>query len=407
MKLKKLLIPFYLILSTLYLFSCGPNEPGDPPELVPIPGYQHDIPWPSLANTAWPMYRHDPQLTGRSPYAGPVAGVITKTVPAPYMTSSIIIGYNSTIIYTYLGNLAACNFNGIELWKLNLTSEISSTPLINSDSTIYVTTGSLNSLVAVSITGELKWEYKFETEAWSFSVAIGKDKNIYLVLGGKMVVLNTLGELIWELDDNQFNGSYYSGISFSPDGNQLYCQGNDVSLIAVNIKSRSIAWSFGDQKLESGAVIDNDGNVYILPNTIRGDKFLYCLYPDGNIKWKFEHELVIRANNIEPAIDYKGNIIFGREIIYSLNYRGKLNWKYDLGDNKLKSSIIVDSNNDIYLGTSINYNQLKIISMNIDGQINWELPITTETALGLTFTINSNNELLVPTYDSNNFIIIN
>jgi hypothetical protein len=32
MKLKKLLIPFSFILSTLYLFSCGPNEPGDPPE---------------------------------------------------------------------------------------------------------------------------------------------------------------------------------------------------------------------------------------------------------------------------------------------------------------------------------------------------------------------------------------
>jgi hypothetical protein len=29
---------------------------------------QTDIPWPTLANSDWPMIKHDPQLTGRSPY---------------------------------------------------------------------------------------------------------------------------------------------------------------------------------------------------------------------------------------------------------------------------------------------------------------------------------------------------
>lgn len=32
---------------------------------------QVDIPWQTLADSPWPMIKHDPQLTGRSPYKGP------------------------------------------------------------------------------------------------------------------------------------------------------------------------------------------------------------------------------------------------------------------------------------------------------------------------------------------------
>jgi len=32
---------------------------------------QNDVPWPTLADSPWPMIKHDPQFTGRSPYKGP------------------------------------------------------------------------------------------------------------------------------------------------------------------------------------------------------------------------------------------------------------------------------------------------------------------------------------------------
>ncbi len=32
---------------------------------------QVDIPWTTLADSPWPMVKHDPQFTGRSPYKGP------------------------------------------------------------------------------------------------------------------------------------------------------------------------------------------------------------------------------------------------------------------------------------------------------------------------------------------------
>ena len=40
---------------------------------------QTDIEWPTLANSDWPMIKHDPQFTGRSPYKGPQTPTIIWT----------------------------------------------------------------------------------------------------------------------------------------------------------------------------------------------------------------------------------------------------------------------------------------------------------------------------------------
>ena len=57
---------FFLI---FVLISCK-ETPREPEKKEDISS-QVDIPWPSLADTPWPMFHHDPQSTGRSKYAGP------------------------------------------------------------------------------------------------------------------------------------------------------------------------------------------------------------------------------------------------------------------------------------------------------------------------------------------------
>ena len=42
----------------------------------PPPGFQENIPWPSLADSPWPMADHDPQSTGRSNLKGPITNTI-------------------------------------------------------------------------------------------------------------------------------------------------------------------------------------------------------------------------------------------------------------------------------------------------------------------------------------------
>ena len=71
---------------------------------------QIDIPWPTLANSPWPMIKHDPQLTGRSPYAGPKTPTIKWTLDLPYgVFSGPVIGEDGTL---YVGTRAYLYFIG-------------------------------------------------------------------------------------------------------------------------------------------------------------------------------------------------------------------------------------------------------------------------------------------------------
>ena len=46
------------------MLSCK-ESPITPSESPKPPGYQEDIPWPSLADSPWPMFYGNPQNNGR------------------------------------------------------------------------------------------------------------------------------------------------------------------------------------------------------------------------------------------------------------------------------------------------------------------------------------------------------
>ena len=62
------LILLILFANLLLLTACEDEVIQSPPK---PPGYQEDIPWPSLADSPWPMNHHDPQSSGRSKFIGP------------------------------------------------------------------------------------------------------------------------------------------------------------------------------------------------------------------------------------------------------------------------------------------------------------------------------------------------
>ena len=61
----------FLIIILLIFISCRKDTTGIETEEPLPPGYQQDIPWPSLADSPWPINHGDPQSTGRSKYPGP------------------------------------------------------------------------------------------------------------------------------------------------------------------------------------------------------------------------------------------------------------------------------------------------------------------------------------------------
>ncbi len=132
---------------------------------------QTDIPWPTLADSDWPMIKHDPQFTGRSPYKGPQTGTVIWTADLEDgIFSGPVLGENGNLYFgTYyqdpqflgLSDYFYCyDSTGHFLWdyKLGRNRPPQTGIVIDSSNTIYF--GSLDGyLYALKPDGTLKWEF--------------------------------------------------------------------------------------------------------------------------------------------------------------------------------------------------------------------------------------------------------
>jgi len=395
-----------LLLSIIVFYSCK-EKVTNPPDTQLPEGYQQDIPWASLADSPWPMYHGDAQQTGRSKFIGPTIGKVEKIIPDTNMQAGIVIGFDNTIYFTTYNSLVASDYYGNIKWKILLGAELNTTPLIGHDTTIYVANGSLKTIYAINKDGSIKWEYKLNYSIWNPSFGIDLYGNLYFVNASTLSVVSKEGKLIWQLYDERLLSGYDDVVSFSPDGKTVYCQGRTVSLIAIDIATKKILWTFGKSRLQSGAVVDNKGNIYIFPDSDPAKvNYFYSLTPTGEIRWKFQHEENdFMLDNVEPAIDKDGNIFFGFSKLYSLDYSGKLRWKLDFGGYKIFSAILTDRLGNIFLGTSLTLGQQKIISISNSGEINWDVNVN-ERAVGSSAALSEDGTLFYPTFRSNNLYII-
>jgi len=89
-----------------------------------------------LADSPWPMFQHDAQHTGRSPYVGPQSDTL-KWQNEVCCHSVPIIGPNGTIYGSGYGYLYAINPSGIMEWKYEVADGYVSAPAISPDNVIY------------------------------------------------------------------------------------------------------------------------------------------------------------------------------------------------------------------------------------------------------------------------------
>ena len=114
-----------------------------------------------LADTPWPMFRHDMQHTGRSPYLSIQKPVLKWTFQTQgAIASSPAIGKDGTI---YFGSgdkkLYAITRSGKQKWAFETQREVDSSPAIRKDGTILF--GSWDShLYALNPDGSILWKYK-------------------------------------------------------------------------------------------------------------------------------------------------------------------------------------------------------------------------------------------------------
>jgi len=258
----------------------------------------------SNASSAWPMFRHDPQHTGRSPYKGAEIDMFKwKLKTGSMIFSSPAIGSDGTI---YVGssesserasNLYAINPNGTLKWKFGAGDEVRSSPAINSDGTIYV--GSRDHyLYAINPNGTLKWKFGAAGEVDS-SPAISSDGTIYFRGGDYLYAINPNGTLKWKFGAA---GEVDSSPAIGSDGT-IYFGSEDYCFYAIN-PNGTLKWSLKTEyEVDSSPAIGSDGTIYV-----GSGHYIYAINPNGNRFTRFKTGHLIYSS---PAIGSDGTIYVG------------------------------------------------------------------------------------------------
>lgn len=365
-----------LMLLVLFSFIACPDSPTtenhENNDTIPQSMPQEHIPWPSLADSPWPMYKHDPQLTGRSPYSGPSEGIADWEYSPEdgYMShSGIVIGLENTLYFSDAnggnqdsGNLVALYNSGILKWKVNIGGfESYNTPLVRADGSIIIGSQK-NGLFAISTNGMLLWHYVLNDDIIASTINIDRTGNIYFTTkSGSLYSLSSSGEIRFK---NSFLGELFGfngNIAFSPSGDEMYINTSSI-LFAVDTSGNDL-WSYETEQGYIGSIpiVDSQGNVYFVrsnsftqPDTLANA--VVCLDHKGDIRWSFPFG---GYAGIGLTIDSNGHIYFSswsEKILYALYYNGKLKWTYGLGDSVgsgiLDTEFICDANDQIYFGSS-------------------------------------------------------
>ncbi|MBN4080986.1 PQQ-like beta-propeller repeat protein [Caldithrix abyssi] len=323
---------FIFIIMILGSYSC--DEP--PPDTIPPTMLQEHTPWPSLADSPWPMFRGNPHNTGRSEYVGPKTGTIKwefQYDPKFVYSggSSVSLDAEGNIYFlTHNGYLYSVDPQGKQRWRKSIISgettdtEIFTAPTLTADGTIYAPSFD-NNLYAFNTDGELLWKKEMERYLyWTDGLFLDKEGNIYSGVGNNLIKkMNNKGEKIWSFPVTGFSSS----LIFFPKGDLIAIPG------------------------ESNFVINLNGNVG-----------WYNQYPTWGL----------------PLIDSQNNLYYSHsDTLFSLNEKGDFRWQLPLSDHgygRVGYFMTMNKWGEIYLSaTQLSTNKNFILQIAYNGEINWEV----------------------------------
>lgn len=348
----------------------------------------------------WPMFLHDPQHTGESPFVGthsPFVGTHGTRLAYAQTNSSSGIGekwafqtggairgsagidkFNVIYISSTDGNVYAINPDGTEKWRFPTNSDGGDSPAIGPDGTIYV--GSTDSNVyALNPDGTLKW--KFLTGGPVFPrPTVGSDGTIYIGSDDhKLYALNPDGSLKWAFATG---GSIESSPAISHDGSTIYVGSFDGKMYAINASDgtpKPAPWPFdsGAPIQSSSPTVAPDGTIYF-GNGAAGTPIhrVYALNPNGTEKWHFDSGMFSTgAPSFEvgssPAIGQDGTVYIGSHDfnLYALRPDGTLKWRFQT-QGVVFSSPAIDADGVIFIASSEPTDH-HVYAINPDGSEQW------------------------------------
>ena len=361
------------LISLVCLAIIGCTEPTETDE---APFQQEYIPWGSLADTPWPMVRHDAQGTNRSQYAGPSNGVIEYAyTDSVYSKTSVSLDFSNNVYIQVTkdnsGSLNKVSDSGRVSWRADLGT------MAESGHTMVHLTGEVG-VIPNYRTGYLHWinlndgsiRNSIELNDGASDVNVDLQGNLIFSEGGHSLVSYTRdGELRWRTESLNARFSYPV---VSPDGEFIYVGGFE-NLYCFN-GSGDIVWTVATTGFCRQTMVDNYGSIFFCD----GNEKLRSVDGSGNARWEIELDSIGIASvvgSISPTMDAEGNIYYrvfdiddGKGIA-SFTNGGEYRWFYPA---PYGSAIVSDINSNIYFGGGWNGNST-FTSLSSDGSVNWEI----------------------------------
>jgi len=375
------IISIIFLLSTFLFSFINSCDSTNPKPTEKPPGYQEDIPWPSLGNSPNPIVHGNPQFTSRYSFPGPQFGQLVwkysfeTNQPSNDSFSSPIIK-DSLVIFVSYGHtgdtssylIALNNVSGALVWKFPLSGiKNTAPPIAVKTGTIY-TADWAGKLYAVNMLGQLIWQKNLPSPITNV-MNIDTYGNLYAFCqNGIVYSFDQIGSQRWTKDLMEDFGSSSSAIVFSPKGDKMFITGKKLTALSVD---GEILWSLFDEDLNSilpsniksntwwgHPVVDNDENIYLFGGFVK-------ISGDGTQVTNLTTDPV---SNIDPTIDKSGNVYVGLDSgeILSISHDGNTNWRINFNIQDA-TSIICDNNSNIYFVSKDGY----VNSIDNDGNILW------------------------------------
>lgn len=346
-KMKKM-VAFFLFLSMLFIVWAPPLRPlaadGEHP---------------------WPMFMHDAQHTGRSPYEGSASSQVkwALALGEGIGINSVSVAEDGTVYCLGEKNLYAIRPEGTIKWSYPIPNKLKASfktcPALSQDGRVIFSTTRHTELVsarliALNSDGSEAWFYEAEDirkspTLWQGEIFFGsQDGNCYR--------LNLKGELISYVPTG---GPIEHSPAVSPDGT-YYIGSADGYLYAAH-PGQGVKWKFpvGEELLASPSV-GPDGTIYFPAD----DRKLHAINPEGEELWSINFGSVCT-----PAIGPDGTLYLGNlnGVFYALSPSdGQVKWRFETG-NQIYSSAAIGSNGNIYFGSRDH----KVYALRPDGSLLW------------------------------------
>lgn len=324
-----------------------------------------------LADSAWPAFRHDAQMTAFTPAKGPVLPEVK--------------------------------------WKAQFGSGALGSPVLGLDGTIYVPGNVDSALYAITPDGKSKWIFVGKVKEGELFVAppiIGQDGKIYLGSTQNIFyAINPTGTEHWRL---KLGGAINFSANIGNDGT-IYVAAQDCNLYAITPAGK-IKWQVNMGQLPAnGPAIAEDGTIYVVVG-----EFLKGFKPDGTLQLEFDNPdmgflnglmvegkklfyitslakpLIKAINNsprilweheldpsfkgaLLPALGKDGRIYFATEEeggVVALDHNGNKRWIFTVPGALNMTELVVDDSNHVYLVND----KLGLTSVSADGKLRWSLP---------------------------------